>query len=121
MDRDEIVKKAESGAGLTVKEILKYRKVEPIKTHTYGKYGTLTKVYLEEHNPAKLWSLAGDLPKYLHGIDKQAEDLYETMYTKLSENERFRKTGDFISDLQKETEIQKLIETEILTELVYVD
>ena len=44
-----------------------------------------------------------------------------TMYNKLSKSERFKKTGDFMKDLQIETEKQKLIEEEILTELVYVD
>ncbi|MBR2376146.1 MAG: hypothetical protein IKA85_00005, partial [Clostridia bacterium] len=61
----------------------------------------------------------GQLPEYLHGIDKQAADLYDTMYAKLSNAERFRKTGDFIKDLQSETEIKGIIETEILNELVY--
>ncbi len=121
MKRVEILVKVEIGEGLTVKEILAYRKLEPLKTQIYGKYGSLAKIYLEEHNPAKLWTLAGDLPEYLHGIDSQADELYETMYTKLSADECFKKSGDFISNLQKETEIQNLIETEILTELIYVD
>lgn len=95
------------------------KSVEP-KTHLYGKYGTLAKTYLEEHNPAKLWALAGDLPEYLHGIDEQADDLNEMMYAKLSESEQFRRTGDFLKDFQIETEKKHLIEEEILNELVYV-
>ena len=38
----------------------------------YGKYGTLAKKYLEEHEPARYWALGKDLPEYLHGIDRQA-------------------------------------------------
>ncbi|UKI14058.1 MAG: TnpV protein [Clostridiales bacterium] len=72
------------------------------------------KTYLEEHNVGKLWSLAGNLPEYLHGIDKAAEELYETMYAKLSKDERFKKTDDFLDNLRKETEMQSLIEEEIL-------
>ncbi len=107
--------------GLTVEEIIEYQKtIKPVK-HVYGKYGTLAKQYLEEHATAKYWSLVGDLPEYLHGIDRQAAELYETMYKALSQNEQYKKTGDFIKDLQRETEIQHIIEEEILHELVYVD
>ena len=67
------------------------------------------------------WSLAGSLPEYLHNVDKQADRLYMTMYNKLSKSERFKKTGNFMKDLKIETEKQKLIEEEILTELVCVD
>lgn len=28
----------------------------------YGKYGTLAKKYLEEHEPARYWALGKDLP-----------------------------------------------------------
>ena len=102
--------------GLTVEEIIEYQKtIKPVK-HVYGKYGTLAK-----HATAKYWSLVGDLPEYLHGIDRQAAELYETMYKALSQNEQYKKTGDFIKDLQRETEIQHIIEEEILHELVYVD
>lgn len=65
------------------------------------------------------WTIA-DLPEYLHGIDRQARRMYDTMYAKLSASEQFQKTGDFIKDLQIETEIQRRIDEEILNELVYV-
>lgn len=121
MNNEEILRKAESNEGLSVEEIKIYQdSVEPVK-HGYGKYGNLAKTYLEKHNVGKLWSLAGNLPDYLHGIDKAAEELYETMYAKLSKNERFKKTDDFLDNLRKETEMQNLIEEEILKEIVYVD
>ena len=120
MNKAELLKKAESGEGLTVEEIKAYNKIVKPQTHTYGKYGSLAKIYLEEHNPAKLWGLAGDLPKYLHGIDKQADEMYNVIYEKLSKSERFKKTGDFMKNLRIETEIQHIIEQEILSELVYV-
>lgn len=121
MSNKEILKKAESNEGLSVEEIKVYQdSVKPVE-HVYGKYGNLAKTYLEEHNVGKLWSLSGSLPEYLHGIDKAAEELYETMYAKLSKDERFKKTDDFLDNLRKETEMQNLIEEEILKEIVYVD
>lgn len=121
MNKAELLKKADSEEGLTVKEVIAYQKlVKPVE-HTYGKYGTLAKIYLQEHNPAKEWGLAGALPEYLHGIDRQADEMYETMYAKLSASDAFKKTGDFMHDLQIETEKKRLIDEEILNELVYVD
>ncbi len=105
----------------TVEEIVEYERTHKPVVHTYGKYGTLVKKYLEEHRQGKLWSLGGDVAAYLHGIDKQAEELYETMYSKLSKEDRFKKTGNYLEDLRIETEMEKIIEEEILTSLVYVD
>ena len=51
----------------------------------------------------------------------RADELYETMYAKLSKDERYKRTGDFMEDYRRQTEIQKLIEEEILAELVYVN
>lgn len=121
MNKEEIIAKADSGEGLTVEEIKVYQEAVKHQQHTYGKYGTLAKIYLEEHNPAKLWALGGDLPEYLHGIDKQADELYETMYTKLSKSEEFKKTDNFLLNVQKENEKKRLIEEEILNEIVYVN
>lgn len=121
MNKKQVIMKAEAGEGLTVKEIKIYQKTIKPQTHLYGKYGTLAKQYLEERNSAKLWALAGDLPEYLHGVDRAAAELYDTMYEKLSASKRFQKTGDFLRDLQIEAEKQKLIEEEILHEIVYVD
>ena len=57
MNTAEVLRKAEAGEGLTVEEVKVYQSlVKPVK-HTYGKYGTLAKKYLEEHNPAKLWAM----------------------------------------------------------------
>ena len=94
MNAQEIIAKADRVEGLTEEEIRVYREaVKPVK-HTYGKYGTLAKKYLE---------------------------LYETMYAKLSKDERYKRTGNFMEDYRRQTEIQKLIEEEILNELVYAD
>ena len=120
MNAQEIIAKADRGEGLTEEEIKVYREaVEPVK-HTYGKYGTLAKKYLEEENVGKYWAIE-NLPEYLHGIDRQADELYETMYAKLSKDERYKRTGNFMEDYRRQTEIQRLIEEEILSELVYVD
>ena len=86
----------------------------------YGKYGTLAKKYLEEHEPARYWTLGKDLPEYLHGIDRQAGEMYDTMYAKLSAKDEYKKTGEYLSDVRKENEMRQRIEEEILSELVYV-
>ena len=121
MNAQEIIAKADRGEGLTVEEIKVYRQavkpaVKPVK-HTYGKYGTLKRQYLEERGID--WTIA-DLPEYLHGIDRQANELYETMCAKLSKDERYQRTGNFMEDYRRQTEMQRLIEEEILAELVYV-
>lgn len=117
MNVEEVIKKAESDEGLTVKEIKVYQKaVKPVK-HVYGKYGTIAKRYLEDKGLD--WTIA-NLPEYLHGVDKAADELYETMYEKFSKEERFKKSADFMENLKRETEMQRLIEEEILNEIVYV-
>ena len=68
----------------------------------------------------KLWAIE-NLPEYLHGIDRQAEQLNEDMRGKLLKNARYKRTGNFIEDYRRQTEVNKLIEEEILNELVYVD
>ena len=98
--QEQVVLKAERGEGLTVEEIKIYQEaVKPVQ-HVYGKYGTLKRKYLEEKGID--WTIA-DLPTYLHGIDKQADEL-----------------GNFMEDYRRQTEIQRLIEEEILNEIVYV-
>ena len=117
MNVEAVIKKAESDEGLTVKEIKVYQKaVKPVK-HVYGKYGTLAKRYLEDKGLD--WTIA-NLPEYLHGVDKAADELYETMYEKFSKEERFKRSEDFMGNLKRETEMQRLIEEEILNEIVYV-
>ena len=117
MNVEAVIKKAESDEGLTVKEIKVYQKaVKPVK-HVYGKYGTLAKRYLEDKGLD--WTIV-NLPEYLHGVDKAADELYETMYEKFSKEERFKKSADFMENLKRETEMQRLIEEEILNEIVYV-
>lgn len=115
--KEQVIKKAEQGEGLTVEEIKIYAAtVKPVQ-HTYGKYGTLKKAYLEEKGLD--WTIA-DLPTYLHGVDRQADEMYETMYAKLSNDELYKRTGDFMEDYRRQTEVQRLIEEEILNEIVYV-
>ena len=117
MKATEAIRKANSGEGLTVEEIKIYNaNVRPQK-HAYGKYGTLAKQYLEDKGID--WTIA-NLPEYLHGVDKAADELYETMYEKFSKEERFTRSADFMENLKRETEMQRLIEEEILNEIVYV-
>ena len=119
---EKIMQKVENDEELTVEEVTVYEaNVKPVK-HVYGKYGTLAKQYLEEHAVGKYWGLiaAGALPEYLHGIDRQADELYETMEKKLSLSEQYKRTGNFIEDARRINAMQKVIEEEILAEIVYV-
>ena len=118
MNHQEILTKTEAGIGLTVEEIKVYQGLVKPTKHVYGKYGTLAKKYLEEENPAKYWSIE-NLPEYLHGVDAEADRMWNVLYEKLSGLDRFRKTGDFLHDLYVEEEKRRIIEEEILNEIVY--
>ena len=111
MTDKEILQKVENGEVLTVSEIKRYQQLlKPVK-QVYGKYGNLKKQYLEDKGLD--WTIA-DLPTYLHNVDRQANELYEIMYNKLSNSERFRRTGNFMEDYRHITEMQKV------NEIVYV-
>lgn len=116
MNMTEIVRKAQAGEGMTVEEVKAYQASVKQEPQVYGKYGTLKLQYLKEKGID--WTIV-NLPEYLHGVDRQADELYEVMYAKLSASEQYKKTGNYIKDLQIETEIQRRIEEEILNELVY--
>ena len=122
MTEKQVLKKVEAGEDLTVEEVMIYQKAIKPQKQVYGKYGTLAKQYLSEHQMARYWLMVAnnELVDYLHGVDRRADELYEIMYAKLSKSERFKKTGDFLKDLQIETEIRNLIHTEIMNEIVYV-
>ena len=120
MNVEEIIKKADLGEGLTVEEVKIYQQAVKPKKHVYGKYGTLAKQYIEEHNFGKLLSLAGQLPEYLHGVDKAAEELYDVMWDKLSKSEAYRRTGYYLEDVKRINAMKQVIEEEILSEIVYI-
>lgn len=117
MKATEVIRKANSGEGLTVEEIKIYNaNVKPQK-HVYGKYGTLAKKYLEDKGID--WTIA-DLPEYLHGVDKAAEELYGVLWDKLSKNEGYCRTGIYLEDVKRINAMKQVIEEEILNEIVYV-
>lgn len=120
MDKNEFLEKPEMDEGITVEEIVEYQKNVKYKEHVYGKYGTLAKLYIERQCVGKMWSLADNLPAYLHNIDEQAEKLYSVMYNKLSKDEKYKRTGNYLEDVRRIKEMQDLIEEEILNEIVYV-
>ena len=102
MNKAKVMRKAEAGEGLTVAEIKVYQKAVKPEKHVYGKYGTLAKQYLEDKGID--WTIA-NLPEYLHGV---------------FERRAVKKSADFMENLKRETEMQRLIEEEILNEIVYV-
>ena len=120
MSVEEIIKKAEANEGLTVEEVKIYQQAVKPKKHVYGKYGTLAKQYIEEHNFGKLLSLAGQLPEYLHGVDKAAENMYDVLWDKLSKSEQYRRTGNYLEDVKRINAMKQVIEEEILSEIVYI-
>ena len=114
----ELLAKAETEEGLTVDEIKKYQELVKPQKHVYGKYGTLKRNYLEYKGID--WTIA-NLPEYLHGVDKQAEDMYNVLYAKLSKNPLYKRTGEFMEDYRRITAMQHAIEEEILRELIYTE
>ena len=116
--KEQVVLKVERGEALTVGEIKIYQEVVKFENRVYGKYGTLKKKYLEEKGI--VWIIA-DLSSYLHNVDSQANEIYETMFAKLIKNEKFKRTGEFMEHYRRQSEIQRLIEEEILKEIVYTE
>lgn len=113
-----LLEKVNEGKGLTVDEIKRYQQLVKPKKHVYGKYGTLKRKYLEDKG---LDWIIENLPEYLHGVDKQAEDMYNVLYTKLSLSTLYKRTGDFMEDYRRLTALQHAIEEEILRELIYTE
>ena len=70
MTLEELERKSEA-EGLTVEEVMEYQKLVKPVHHVYGKYGTLAKHYIEEHNFGKLLSLVGHLPDIFTALIKR--------------------------------------------------
>lgn len=118
MTDKELLAKAETSKGLTVDEIKRYHQLVKPQKHVYGKYGTLKRKYLEDKGLD--WTIA-NLPTYLHGVDKQAENMYNVLYAKLSLSPLYKRTGEFMEDYRRLTALQHAIEEEILSELIYTE
>ena len=113
-----LLEKVNEGKGLTINEIKRYHQLVKPQKHVYGKYGTLKRKYLEDKGLD--WTIA-DLPEYLHCVDKQAEDMYNVLYAKLSLSPLYKRTGEFMEDYRRLTALQHAIEEEILSELIYTE
>lgn len=113
-----LLEKVNEGKDLTVDEIKRYQELVKPQKHVYGKYGTLKRKYLEDKGLD--WTIA-DLPTYLHGVDKQAEDMYNVLYAKLSLSPLYKRTGEFMEDYRRLTALQHTIEEEILSEIIYTE
>lgn len=112
----QLLAKVEANEGLTVDEIKRYQKLVKPQKHVYGKWGTLKCKYLEDKGID--WTIE-NLPEYLHGVDRQAEDMYNVLQAKLSQNPLYKRTGEFMEDYRRLTALQYAIEEEILNELIY--
>ena len=113
-----LLEKVNGGKDLTVDEIKRYQQLVKPQKQVYGKYGTLKRKYLEDKGLD--WTIA-DLPTYLLGVDKQAEDMYNVIYEKLSLSPLYKRTGEFMEDYRRLTALQHAIEEEILSELIYTE
>ena len=118
MTDKELLAKAEANECLMVNEIKRYQQLVKPQKHVYGKYGTLKRKYLEDNGLD--WTIE-NLPEYLHGVDKQAKDMYYVLYAKLSLSPLYKRTGEFMEDYRKLTALQHTIEEEILSELIYTE
>lgn len=114
----ELLAKVEADEGLTVEEVKRYQQLVKPQKQVYGKWGTLKRKYLEDRGID--WTIA-NLPAYLHGVDRQAEDMYNVIYAKLSQNPLYKRTGEFMEDYRRLTAMQHAIEDEILHELIYTE
>ena len=114
----QLLAKVEADEGLTVEEVKRYYQITKPQKQVYGKYGTLKRKYLEDIGLD--WTIT-NLPEYLHGVDKQAEDMYNVLYAKLSKSDQFKRTGNFMEDYRRLTALQHAIEEEILNELIYTE
>ncbi len=112
----ELLAKVEADEGLTVDEIKRYQELVKPQKHVYGKWGTLKRKFLEDKGI--VWTIE-NLPEYLHGVDRQAENMYNVLYAKLSQNPLYKRTGEFMEDYRRLTALQHTIEEEILNELIY--
>ena len=117
MNKLKILEKAEMNQGLTERDVKLYESMVKPQTQLYGKYATLRLMFLQQKGTD--WIIE-DLPEYLKSVDRQATELYERLYGKLSASERFKKTGEYIKDVQIEAEKQRFIEEEIYNEIIYV-
>ena len=114
----QLLAKVEADEDLTVDEVKRYYQITKPQKQVYGKYGTLKRKYLEDIGLD--WTIA-NLPEYLHDVDKQAEDMYNVLYAKLSNSEQYKRTGEFMEDYRRLTALQHAIEEEILNELIYTE
>ncbi len=114
----ELLAKVEADEGLTVEEVKRYQQLVKPQKQVYGKYGTLKRKYLEDRGID--WTIA-NLSAYLHGVDRQAEDMYNVLYAKLSQNPLYKRTGEFMEDYRRLTAMQNAIEEKILHELIYTE
>ena len=112
----QLLAKVEADEGLTVDEVKRYQKLVKPQKYVYGKWGTLKRKYLEDKGID--WTIA-NLPEYLHGVDRQAGNMYNVLYAKLSQNPLYKRTGEFMEDYKRLTALQHTIEEEILQELIY--
>ena len=113
-----LLEKVNQGEGLTVDEIKRYHQLVKPQKHVCGKYGTLKRKNLEDKGLD--WTIE-NLPEYLHSVDKQAEDMYNVLYAKLSLSPQYKRTSEFMEDYRRLTALQHAIEEEILSELIYTE
>ena len=113
----ELLEKVKTNEGLTVEEVKRYQQLVKPQKRVYGKWGTLRHKYLEDKGID--WTIA-NLPEYLHGVDKQAEDFYNDLYAKLSKMEQYKRTGNYMTDVRRLNAMKQVIEEEILSEIIYV-
>lgn len=109
-----------------IKETLKREEKESAKQLNggVGLWGMRALKYIFSDEPT--WDMqieleeSGRINAYGKLIDEKAAQMYDTMRPKLAKLPQYQMTGDFMSDLQKNNEIKRIIEEHIYAELIYV-
>ena len=84
MNKQRILQKAEANEEMTVAEIRVYQKMVKPQKHVYGKYGSMAKQYLEEHNTGtdKDISICQQVLNNISTYDREAGNLLQSLICK---------------------------------------
>jgi len=99
-------------------------KVATEEIHQLGKYGRMKLAYMKEHKKFEyqMLSLKGELVKYLHSIDEDADNMYEALLSQYKEKwgiTEEMKELDQMRWVQEMNNIEKCIKEVILSTIIY--
>lgn len=118
---EEIIRKYKNGEDITVEEYERYMRlgIPEEESEPLGMYGKILDKLIEEHCWIKSVVMGADYYDFLLSIDKRANELYDVMDEKLSKDERFKMTGNYLEDVRRLQAKKDLIHEEIMNEVIY--